>query len=142
MAVSLYRIVHAAITGFTVRFKPQARDPARSAPGEPGEPGPAKPAGPELGDCVYAQRCAFLDQMNERLVGMNQDVDRLLAELGRSAAPPDVAIGLQRLRDQIARLENRLERAVAASESAWPDARDGSSAAYAAVRRNVDQAGA
>ena len=101
-----------------------------------------KEAAQDMKDYAYAQKAEFVEKMHAQLAALNRDLDQLSAKIEKSsdAAKTEAKPKLQALRDQADKLNQQLDKAKNASESAWDDVKAGSKKAYAELADSFQQA--
>ena len=101
-----------------------------------------KEAAQDMKDYTYAQKSAFVENMQTQLAALNKDLDQLAAKVEKSsdAAKADAKPKLQALRDQADKLNQQLDKAKNATESTWEDVKTGYKKAYNELKDGFQQA--
>lgn len=101
-----------------------------------------KSAAQDMKDYTYAQKDAFVATMQAQLATVNRDLDQLSAQVEKSSGTvkAEAKPKLQALRDQADKLNQQLDKAKNASESAWDDVKAGSKKAYHEFADSFQQA--
>ena len=86
----------------------------------------------DMKDYTYAEKDAFVKDMQAQLTTLNQDLDKLSAKIESSsdAVKAEAKPKLQALRDQAATLNQQLADAQNATESTWDSVKAGTKKAY------------
>jgi cytochrome c556 len=101
-----------------------------------------KAAAQDMKDYTYAQKSAFVENMQAQLAAINKDLDQLSAKVEKSsdAAKAEAKPKLQALRDQADKLNQQLDKAKNATESTWEDVKAASKKAYNELKDGFQQA--
>lgn len=101
-----------------------------------------KEAAQDMKDFTYAQKDAFVKQMQTRLDALNKNLDELSAKIDSSsdAVQAEAKPKLQALRDQAAKLNQQLSDAQNATESTWDSVKAGCQKGYDATMEGINQA--
>jgi archaellum component FlaC len=101
-----------------------------------------KAAAQDMKDYSYAQKDAFVKDMQSQLTALDQDLDKLSAKIDNSsdAIKADAKPKLQALRDQAAQLKTQLDAARNATESTWDSVKSGCAKTYESAMDGINQA--
>ena len=101
-----------------------------------------KEATQDLKDYAYAQKALFVETMKSQLAVINKDLDELSAKIEKSsdAAKAEAKPKLQALKDQAAKLGQKLGEAQSASESTWNDVKAAFKKGYGELADGFQQA--
>lgn len=101
-----------------------------------------KEAAQDMKDFTYAQKDAFVKQMQTQLAALNKSLDALSAKIDSSsdAVKAEAKPKLQALRDQAAKLNQQLAEAGNATESTWDSVKAGCQKGYDATLEGFNQA--
>jgi thiamine kinase-like enzyme len=101
-----------------------------------------KEAAQDMKNFTYAQKAAFVSQMQGQLAALNKSLDELSAKIDRAsdAVKAEAKPKLQALRDQAAQLNKQLAEAGNATESTWESVKAGCQKGYDATVEGFNQA--
>jgi DNA repair exonuclease SbcCD ATPase subunit len=101
-----------------------------------------KAAAQDMKDFTYAQKDAFVKQMQTQLDALNKNLDELSAKVDSSsdAVKAEAKPKLQALRDQTAKLNQQLTEAKNATQSTWDSVKAGCEKGYDATMEGFNQA--
>lgn len=101
-----------------------------------------KEAAQERTDYTFTQKGEFTEKMQSQLAEINQELDRLAAQLEKSgeAAKTEAKPKMQALREKADQLGKQLGEARNATESTWESVKDGSKKAYGELKESFQQA--
>jgi hypothetical protein len=101
-----------------------------------------KEAAQNMKDYTYAQKDAFVKQMQGQLAALDQDLEKLSAKVESSSDAVKAAAKpkLQALREQASQLHKQLDDAKNASESSWDSVKGGAEKAFDAMTNALQQA--
>jgi cytochrome c556 len=101
-----------------------------------------KQAAQDMKDYTYAQKSAFVENMQTQLAALNRDLDQLSAKVEKSsdAVQAEAKPKLQALRDQTAQLDKQLGEVKDATESTWDSVKSGFQKAYESSKDGFQQA--
>lgn len=93
-------------------------------------------------DYAYAQRSEYAAKIRAELAVLNLELDQLSAKMENSsaAAKAEAKAKLQGLREQVSRLNEKLDGVQAATESSWDQIKDGVKQGYEEVKDSFKQA--
>jgi septal ring factor EnvC (AmiA/AmiB activator) len=99
-------------------------------------------AAQDMKNYTFAQKDEFVKAMQGQLATLNQDLDKLSANIDSSsdAIKAEAKPKLQALRDQAAQLNQQLADASNATESTWDSVKAGSQKAYDALAKSFTEA--
>ena len=99
-------------------------------------------AAQEMKDYTYAQKSAFVANMQVQLAALDRDLDQLAAKVEASSDSirAEAKPKLQALRDQTAQLNKQLDEVKNATESTWDSVRSGFKTAYVSSKDGFNQA--
>ena len=102
----------------------------------------SKQAAQDMKDYTFAQKAEFVSAMQGQLATLNQDLDKLSAQIDSSsdAIKAEAKPKLQALRDQAAKLNQQLADAQNATESTWDSVKADSQKAYASLAESFTEA--
>ncbi|MEK7685204.1 MAG: hypothetical protein AAB466_07275 [Verrucomicrobiota bacterium] len=130
-------ITFLAITAFAVGCKPSAEQD-RKATAEQFDKVQKETteAAQDMKDYTFAQKAAFVENMQGQLAEINRDLDQLSARIEKSsdAAKAEAKPKLQALRDQAAKLNQQLDEVKNATESTWGDVKAGFKKGYGELK--------
>jgi methyl-accepting chemotaxis protein len=91
---------------------------------------------------TYAQKSAFVEEMQGQLAALNRDLDQLSANVEKSSdsAKAEAKPKLQALREQADKLNQQLDKAKSATESTWDDFKAGFRKGYDELKGGVQKA--
>jgi chromosome segregation ATPase len=100
-----------------------------------------KEAAQDMKDYTYAEKDAFVKQMQAQLTALDQDMNRLAAKIESSsdAVKADAKPKLQALRDQETQLNKQLDAASNATESTWDTVKNGARKSYDSLKDGFNQ---
>jgi len=86
----------------------------------------------DMKDYTFAQKDTFIETMQQQMDAINRDLEKLEARIEKSSdtAKAEAKPKLQALRDQAAKLNQKLGDAKNASESTWSDVKAGFKKGY------------
>jgi hypothetical protein len=101
-----------------------------------------KQAAKNMKDYTFAQKAEFVQAMQIQLTALNQDLDKLSAQINNSsdAVKAEAKPKLQALRDQAAQMNQQLADAQNATESTWDSVKAGSQKAYDSLAKSFTEA--
>jgi predicted nucleic acid-binding Zn-ribbon protein len=101
-----------------------------------------KQAAKDMKDYTFAQKAEFVQAMQIQLTALNQDLDKLSAQIDNSsdAVKAEAKPKLQALRDQAAQMNQQLADAQNATESTWDSVKAGSQKAYDSLAKSFTEA--
>jgi hypothetical protein len=101
-----------------------------------------KQAAQDMKDYTFAQKAEFVQAMQIKLTALNQDLDKLSAQIDNSsdAVKAEAKPKLQALRDQAAQMNQQLADAQNATESTWDSVKAGSQKAYDSLAKSFTEA--
>ena len=136
-----------AITAFAVGCKPSAESSATKTGGATAEQfdkvkQETKEAAQATKDYAYEQKAEFVATMQQQLEAIQRDLDQLSAKIEKSsdAAKAEAKPKLQALRDQAAKLNQKLDTARNATESTWGEVKAGFTKGYGELKDGFNQA--
>jgi len=96
----------------------------------------------DIKDYSYAQKSEFVEKMRGQLSALDRDLDQLSVKIEKSSdsIKAEAKPKLQGLRDQTAKLGQRLDEVKNATESTWDSAKDGFKKAYESSKDGFQQA--
>lgn len=100
-----------------------------------------KEAAQAMNDYAYAQKAEFVANMQVQLTEINRELDQLAARIEKASdsAKTEATPKLQALRDQVAKLNTRLDEAKGATESTWNDVKAGFNQGYSDLKDGFNQ---
>ena len=101
-----------------------------------------KQAAQDMKDYTFAQKDEFVKAMQIQLTALNQDLDKLSAQIDNSsdAVKAEAKPKLQALRDQAAQMNQQLADVQNATASTWDSVKAGSQKAYDALAKSFTEA--
>jgi ElaB/YqjD/DUF883 family membrane-anchored ribosome-binding protein len=98
-------------------------------------------AAQDMKNYTYAQKDAFVANMQIQLDALNKDLDKLSARIESSsdAVKAEARPKLQALRDQESRLNQQLDKARNATQSTWDSVKAGSQQAWDSLKDGFQQ---
>jgi predicted nucleic acid-binding Zn-ribbon protein len=101
-----------------------------------------KQAAQDMKGYTFAQKAEFVQAMQIKLTALNQDLDKLSAQIDNSsdAVKAEARPKLQALRDQAAQMNQQLVDAKNATESSWDSVKAGSQKAYDSLAKSFTEA--
>jgi predicted nucleic acid-binding Zn-ribbon protein len=101
-----------------------------------------KQAAQDMKDYTFAQKAEFVQAMQIKLTALNQDLDKLSAQIDNSsdAVKAEAKPKLQALRDQAAQMNQQLADAQNATESTWDSVKADSQKAYDSLAKSFTEA--
>jgi polyhydroxyalkanoate synthesis regulator phasin len=101
-----------------------------------------KVAAQDLKDYTFAQKGEFVAKMQSQLAEINRDLDQLSVKVQKSsaAAKAEAKPKLEALRAQVAKLNQQLDAARNADESAWDEVKSGFKKGFGELNDGFQQA--
>ncbi len=101
-----------------------------------------KQAAQDMKDYTFAQKAEFVTAMQVQIDALNKDLEQLSTKIDKSsdAVKAEAKPKLQALRDQVAQLNQQLEKAKVATESTWDEVKSGFQKAYDSTKDGFNQA--
>jgi len=99
-------------------------------------------AAEDIKDYSYTQKSEFVEKMRGQLAALNRDLDQLSAKIEKSSdtVKGEAKPKLQALREQTAKLGERLDDVKNATESTWVSVKSGFRKAYDSSKDGFQQA--
>ena len=96
----------------------------------------------DMKDYTYAQKAEFVAAMQTQLATLDQDLDKLSAQIDKSsdAVKAQAKPKLQALRDQAAELNKQLDNVKDSTESTWDSVKAGSQKAWDSLKDGFQSA--
>jgi chromosome segregation ATPase len=101
-----------------------------------------KQAAQDMKDYTFAQKAEFVTAMQAQIDALNKDLEQLSTKIDSSsdAVKAEAKPKLQALRDQVAQLNQQLDKAKNATESTWDEVKSGFQKAYDSTKDGFNQA--
>lgn len=101
----------------------------------------ARDVAQNMKDYTFAQKDAFVAEMQGQMEALNKDIDQLSAKIDNSsdAVKAEAKPKLQALRDQAAKLKATLDDAKGATESTWDTIKSAAKSTYGSLKDSFNQ---